>query len=604
MLLERVAATIRLASGLPALVRFRPDGQLTVADRLERQAERLGERTFVLQGDQRISYAGLNAQANRVAHWAREQGVRRGDIVALLMENRPEYLATWLGLSKLGAVSALINTNLAGRALDHALGVSGARQLVVGGECLEALASASRETLAGLTSWISPDPDAPGGGDGPAPPGARSLAEALARAPDHAPPASWRAELRTGDDLFYIYTSGTTGNPKAARFSHLRFFQVGDAFAWAAGTRPDDVEYLALPLYHTAGGVVAVGRALGAGAAIALRRRFSASQFWDDVRRYGATSFQYIGELCRYLLAQPPAKGDRDHAVRIAVGNGLRPDIWAKFQRRFGIPRILEFYGATEGNAALVNLEGKVGAVGRYPFQAISNVRIIRYDVEGDRHPRDARGFCIECRPGEPGELLGRLPSNPKSPAGRFEGYTSKEDTERKILRDVFKLGDAWFRTGDLLQRDDAGYYYFVDRIGDTFRWKGENVSTQEVAEILAGFPGIDMISIYGVEVPGAEGRAGMAAFVLEPGAAFDGAAFHAFSERALPGYAAPVFVRVMKEAPVTGTLKLRKVDLQREGFDAEAVSDPLYLRDDRARSYVRLTPDLLAEIRDGRRRL
>jgi fatty-acyl-CoA synthase len=604
MLLERVAATARLAPGLLMLVRFRPDGRISVADRLERRAAELGARTFLLHGDERISYAGLNARANRVAHWAREQGVRRGDVVALLMENRPEYLATWLGMAKLGAITALINTNLAGRALDHALGVSGARQLVVGGECLEALATASRETLDGVTPWVAPDPEAGGDDAGPAPPGARSLAEALARAPEHDPPASWRAEVRTGDDLFYIYTSGTTGNPKAARFSHLRFFQVGDVFAWAAGTGPDDVEYIALPLYHTAGGVVAVGRALGAGAAIALRRRFSASKFWDDVRRYGATSFQYIGELCRYLLAQPPARDDRDHAVRIAVGNGLRPDIWEKFQRRFGIPRILEFYGATEGNAALVNLDGKVGAVGRYPFQAVSNVRIIRYDVENDRHPRDARGFCIECGAGEPGEMIGRLPSSPKSPAGRFEGYTSQSDSERKILRDVFKQGDAWFRTGDLLQRDGDGYYYFVDRIGDTFRWKGENVSTQEVAEILAGFPGIDMINVYGVAVPGTEGRAGMAAFVLEPGAAFDGAALYAYVDRALPAYAAPVFVRVLKEAPVTGTLKLRKVELQREGFDMEAVGDPIYLRDDAARAYVPLAPEVLSEIRDGRRRV
>jgi fatty-acyl-CoA synthase len=452
-----------------------------------------------------------------------------------------------------------------------------------------------------LETWVQPDADA----DAPAAPpaGARDLAEALAAEPGDDPPLAWRAELRTGDELFYIYTSGTTGNPKAARFSHLRFFQSADAFAWASSAGPEDVEYLVLPLYHTAGGVVGFGRTLCGGGALALRRRFSASQFWDDARRYGATQFQYIGELARYLLAQPPRPDDREHRIRVAIGNGLRPDIWEKFQDRFGLPRILEFYGATEGNAALLNLDGKVGAVGRYPFKAITNVRIIRYDVENDVHLRDARGFCIECPDGEAGELIGRLPSNTKAPVGRFEGYTSKEDSDRKLLRDVFKPGDAWFRTGDLLSRDADGYYYFVDRIGDTFRWKGENVSTQEVAEIVAGFGGMDMICIYGVQVPGADGRAGMLAFVPVGGAAFDGEAFFAFLEGALPRYAAPVFVRILKEAPVTGTFKLRKVELQREGFDPESVSDPLYVRDDAARAYVALDRERLAEIRDGRRR-
>jgi fatty-acyl-CoA synthase len=602
VLLDRTLATLRLAGALRILLRQRPDGRYTLADRFEEQVRRRGDATFLLWGDERIGWAALNARANRVAHWGRAQGLVRGDVVALLMENRPEFPATWLGLSKLGVVTALLNTNLSGRALDHALRVSHARQLVVGAELLPALASASPEEVASRAVWVQPDTEA-GDGSAAPPSGARDLAEAVAAQPGDDPPRAWRDELRTGDDLFYIYTSGTTGNPKAARFSHLRFFQSADTFAWAAGAGPEDVEYLALPLYHTAGGVVAFGRTLYGGGAVALRRRFSASQFWDDARRYGATSFQYIGELCRYLVAQPPRANDREHRVRVAVGNGLRPDVWERFQSRFRLPRIIEFYGATEGNAALVNLDGKVGAVGRYPFKAITNVRIARYDVESESHPRDARGFCIECAPGEPGELLGRLPSSAKAPVGRFEGYTSKEDSERKVLHDVFKPGDAWFRTGDLLYRDDEGYYYFVDRIGDTFRWKGENVSTQEVAEIVAGFGGMDMISVYGVQVPGADGRAGMLAFVPVGDAPFDGAGFFAFVEGALPRYAAPVFVRILKEAPVTGTFKLRKVELQREGFDPEKVSDPLFVRDEAARAYVPFGRELAAEIQDGRRR-
>ena len=602
MLLSRIRATARLAGGLRVLARHRPDGRYTVADRIEERVARHPHRTFLTYAGRRMSYGELNAASNRVAHWALAQGLRAGDVVALLMENRPEYLCVWMGLAKLGVVTALINTNLAGRALDHALRTADADHLIVGSELVDALASLGPEPAPGLRVWVDPDPEGPA--DAPLPAGARDLAAALADAPDDPPDPGLRREVRTGDPLFYIYTSGTTGNPKAARFSHLRFLSAGDGFAWAAGTGPGDVEYVALPLYHSAGGVVAVGRVLAGGGSLALRRRFSASQFWDDVRRHRATCFQYIGEFCRYLLAQPPRPDDRDHTIRAAIGNGLRPDIWREFQERFAIPRIIEFYGATEGNTVMVNLDGKVGAVGYYPFKALNNARIVRYDVETDSHPRSPDGFCIECPPGEPGEMVGRIPRSDWTGAGRFEGYTSKEDTERKILRDVFKKGDAWFRTGDLLYEDAEGYYYFVDRIGDTYRWKGENVSTQEVAEILSGFPGLDMICVYGVQVEGHGGRAGMLAFVPKEGTAFDGQAFYAFTEQALPRYAAPVFVRVLREAQVTGTFKLRKVELQREGYDPGASDDPLFVRDDAAKAYAPLTPEILAAIRDGRQRI
>jgi len=613
MLFEKLRSTARMAALLPALVRHRRDGTYTVADRLEERARAHGDRPFLVYEDREVSYAALDAGANRVAHWAAARGLRRGDAVALLMENRPEYVQTWAGLAKLGVVTALVNTHVSGRALDHALRAAGARHLVVGGECLPALAGASPEVLGALEIWTWPDPPGPSAPSDPAEaslprlPEARELSSLLSEAPADVPDPRLREGLRTGHELFYIYTSGTTGPPKAARFSHQRFLASSDVFARAAGTRPDDVEYLALPLYHTAGGVVALGRALAAGATVALARRFRASRFWDDVRRHRATSFQYIGELCRYLLAQPPREDDADNPIRVAVGNGLRPDVWRPFQERFAIERIVEFYGATEANTALINLEGRVGAVGRVPFRALSNARIVRFDVETESHPRDARGFCIECAPGEPGELLGEVPRGRLAPQGHFEGYTSPEASERKILRDVFREGDAWFRSGDLLYRDEDGYYYFVDRIGDTFRWKGENVSTQEVAEILSGFPGLGMVLVYGVVVPGHEGRAGMLAFAPasegREDADLDGRALYGFVEEHLPRYAAPVFVRALPRAPVTGTFKLRKVDLQREGWDPESVRDPLWVRDDAAKAYVPLTARVAEEIRAGARR-
>jgi fatty-acyl-CoA synthase len=595
-MLDRLLLAARLLPGLPRLTAHKPNGRASVADRIEAQARRRPVHPFLLYRDRELSYGELNATANQVAHWARGQGLVRGDVVALLMENRPEYIATWAGLAKLGVTTALVNTHVTGRGLAHAIATSGARHLVVGEECLERLASASSDAPQDLEVWVAHDAETPR----PVwPSGAHDFDAAVVEQPDDNPDPALRADLVSGDDLFYIYTSGTTGLPKAAHFSHLRFLTMGDIAAFALKLRPRDVHYCALPLYHSAGGAMLVSSVISAGATLALRRRFSASQFWDDVRRYEATCFQYIGEICRYLLHQPPRPDDRQHAVRAIIGNGLRADVWLAFQKRFGIPEIREFYGATEGNAAIMNFENKVGSVGRFPWKVFTNARLVRYDVDADAHVRGPEGLCIECGPDEVGELVGRIPSDPDDPAGRFEGYTSKEATERKVLRDVFAPGDAWFRSGDLLRQDRDGFFYFIDRIGDTFRWKGENVSTQEVAEQLSGCDGIAMVNVYGVEVPGTDGRAGMAALVLSPGAAFDGTAFFRHA-RGLPRYAMPLFVRLLAEQEVTGTFKIRKVDLAREGFDPGRIRDPLYLRDDAAGAYVPLTAEIFAAIRSG----
>ncbi|HXK22305.1 MAG TPA: long-chain-acyl-CoA synthetase [Myxococcota bacterium] len=599
-LLDRLALTARLLPALPKLTAHKPDDRTSVADLVEAQARRRPVQPFLHYGDREQSYGELNRAANQVAHWARGRGLARGDVVVLCMENRPEYVCTWAGLAKLGVTAALINTHLAGRALGHAIATSKARHVIVGEECLPRYAGAAADLPPDLELWIARDREAPPG-DWPG--GAQGLDAALAQQSEENPDASLREGLHSGDDLFYIYTSGTTGLPKAARFSHMRFLGMGDIAAYALSLRPGDVHYCALPLYHSAGGAMLVSSVLSAGAAMALRRRFSATRFWDDVRRHRATCFQYIGELCRYLLQQPPRPDDREHPVRAMIGNGLRADVWSAFQERFAIPVVREFYGATEGNAAIMNFENKVGSVGRFPWKVFSNARIIRYDHDADTPVRGPDGLCIECGEDEVGELVGRLPKRANDPAGRFEGYTSKEATERKLLRDVFARGDVWFRSGDLLRRDRDDFFYFVDRIGDTFRWKGENVSTQEVAEQLGAFPGLFLVNVYGVAVPGADGRAGMAALVLEPGARFDAAAFYLHA-RALPRYAAPLFVRLLAEQETTGTFKIRKVDLQREGFDPASISDPLFVRDDAASAYVPLTREIADEIAAGRRAL
>ena len=599
-LVARVRLTGTLVRAFAKARAHTADSSYTVADRLEARAARHPDLPAILYRDRRISYGELNARANRVAHWASGSGLSRGDAVALLMENRPEFLFCWLGLAKLGVVTALINTHVGGRGLEQALRTSGASTLILGEECAPRLADCSSELTSSLALWSHPDVDRADEAASAPLPGGKNFGAVLEQPADVNPDASVREGLRAGDDLFYIYTSGTTGLPKAARFSHMRFLLSGDVTAQLTGSRPGNVEYVVLPLYHTSGGVVAVSRVLGVGGTLALRRRFSASSFWDDVRKTDARIFQYVGELVRYLVAQPPRENDRDHPLEVAFGNGLRPEVWRQFESRFGVKRIIEFYGATEGNVGFTNVEGRVGSVGRFPFKRLSNARLVHLDPVGGTHPRDARGLCIECEPGEEGELLGRISEG----TARFEGYTSSEDTDRKLLRDVLEPGDVYFRTGDVLRQDAQGFYYFVDRIGDTYRWKGENVSTQEVADALGAFPGIDMVTVYGVEVPGAEGRAGMAAFVSETPERFDPKAFYAFAARSLPDYAVPAFLRLLPEVPMTATFKLRKVDLQRQGFDLAAHDDALYVRDDGAGSYVTWTRDREAELTDGRWRL
>ncbi len=577
---------------LPDLLRSGPRGRLTAADLIERQARRRPGDVFVRFEGRAQTYAQFNAAANRVAHWALAKGLGRGDVVALAMENRPEYLAVWAGLAKAGATTALINTNLRGEALAHALGSAGCRLAIVGAECGEAWSTLAGEAAALEVFFVS-DP----GRESPAPTAAaKPFDDEVAGYSPHDPPRSVRGELRAGDPLFYIYTSGTTGLPKAARFSHGRFVG-GGTYALLAGFGRDDTMYCALPLYHTVGGVMSVHAVLRSGGTLALARRFSATRFWQDIVEMEATAFQYIGELCRYLLNQPVGSWERRHELRFAIGNGLSASVWQAFQKRFGVPRMVEFYGSTEGNVSMVNLAGRPGYVGR-PAPG-TKVALVRFDVEAAAVVRDERGRCVPCRDDEPGELLGRIAEG-RTAAGRFEGYTSREASEKKVLRGVFEDGDAWFRTGDLLARSADGLYRFVDRIGDTFRWKGENVSTQEVAEAVAADPAVALCSVFGVEMPGSEGRAGMAAVVLDAGAALDGEALFERVERELPLYARPAFLRIQAAPDVTGTFKLRKVDLQRQGFDPAQVSDRILYRDDARRSYLRLDANTHQQVLAG----
>jgi fatty-acyl-CoA synthase len=540
---------------------------------VEELGARFGAAPALIGSAQTWSHAQLAARANRYARWALARGIAKGDTVALLLGNCPDYLASWLGITRVGGLAALINTNLSGEALAHCLQVARPKHIVAG----ESLADGF---TASVPVWRHDEDFSraiEGFSGGP-------LTETEQRA------------VSLNDPALLIYTSGTTGLPKAAYVSHRRVMSWTHWFAGMTGAGPQDRLYNCLPMYHSVGGVVATGAVLLGGGAIICREKFSASRFWQDVADSGATIFQYIGELCRYLLASPePAP---PHKLRLAVGNGLSADIWETFQNRFAIPQILEFYAATEGNFSLYNAEGKVGAIGRIPpFLAHRfPTAIVTFDDAAGVPARGPDGLCIPVIRGEAGEAIGKIAGG----AARFEGYTDAAASEKKVLRDVFKSGDAWVRSGDLMRQDVQGFFYFVDRIGDTFRWKGENVATTEVAAAAASAPGVRNACVYGVAVPGANGRCGMAA--LEVGADFDPAAFRAHMASRLPAYARPLFLRIVESLAVTETFKQKKQLLAQEGFDPAAITDPLLA--DCGTGFVALDAALYARINSGLIRL
>jgi fatty-acyl-CoA synthase len=587
-----VRAAMRSLKKLKAI---RENESHTFSDTIEELARTKPNNIAIYFEDRAITYRQFNEEANKYARWVQAQGMGRGDVIALMMENRPEYLIAWLGIIKVGATAALINTNLTGGPLAHCLNISNADHLILGAELAENYSTAADQLARTMTVWAT----------GGKVQGAHDLDAVLSSLPGDALPADIRKDVTLDDDALFIYTSGTTGNPKAARIPHIRLASMMGAFAAGANSTEKDRVYVVLPLYHSAGGVCAVGMALTVGGAVILRRKFSATQFWDDVHKYKATLFQYIGELCRYLLNTEKHPKERKHKLRMVVGNGLRPEIWKPFQKRFRIPHILEFYGATEGNVALMNFDGTEGAIGRIPgwAKAKFNVELVKFDIEKEQPVRGADGFCIRADVGEAGEALGRISDDPDQPTGRFDGYAKKEETEKKILRDVFEKGDAWFRTGDLLRQDKRGYFYFVDRIGDTFRWKGENVATSEVSEAISVFPGVKEANVYGVHVPGTDGRAGMASIVAENGS-LDLDKFRTQMYKELPDYAVPVFLRIQPEMEVTGTFKHRKVELVKEGFDPSTISEPLYFNCPEQKKYVPIDQALYNKIHNGEFRL
>jgi fatty-acyl-CoA synthase len=553
-----------------------------------------GSKQALLSDRESLTYRELTDRANQYARWALKQGLAKGDVVCLLMNNRPEYLAIWLGITSTGAVVSLLNTHLAGPSLAHCIRVVSPKHIITAADCVDRVTAALPHLDSSPVTWVH------GVGDTAHP---RIDLELCHYSAEPLTPQE-RRETVIDDLALYIYTSGTTGLPKAARVTHARVMQWSHWFAGIMQAVPEDRMYNCLPMYHSVGGVQAPGAILVAGGTVVIREKFSASECWSDIRHWDCTLFQYIGELCRYLLHAPSSALETQHRIRLACGNGLAPEVWDAFKHRFSIPQILEFYAATEGNLSLFNVQGKRGSIGHVPGYLAHRFSpaLVLLDIERGEPIRNEHGFCIPCATNQIGEALGKVVDDPASVGRRFDGYTSEEDSQKKVLRNVFEPGDIWIRSGDLMRKDEQGFFYFIDRVGDTFRRKGENVATSEVSAAICEFPGIRHANAYSVAVPGADSRIGMAALVADH--SLDLVGFHQHLANRLPPYARPSFLRIRTGADLTGTFKYTNTELARQGYNPDIIADPLFFDLLESHAFVPLDRNLYDRIQTGQIRL
>ncbi|SPM35519.1 Acyl-CoA synthetase (AMP-forming)/AMP-acid ligase II, partial [Mycobacterium rhizamassiliense] len=549
-----------------------PSAHKSIGTVFQDRAARFADRVFVKFGDQELTYRDANAAANRYAAVLASRGVGHGDVVAIMLRNSPRTVLAMLAAVKCGAVAGMLNYHQRGDVLAHSLGLLDAKVLVAETDLVSAVTESG------------------------APAGTETLTiEDLDRFSVGAPatnPASV-ATVQARDPAFYIFTSGTTGYPKASVMTHRRWLAALAAFG-GLGLRlkSSDTLYSCLPLYHNNALTVAVSSVINSGATLALGKSFSATRFWDEVIANEATAFIYIGEICRYLLNQPAKPTDRKHKVRLIAGNGLRPEIWDEFTKRFGIARVCEFYASSEGNAAFINIFNVPRTTGVSP----TPLAYVQYDPDTGVPLRDDDGRVLRVPAGQPGLLIS--PVNRLQP---FDGYTDQESSEKKLVRNAFREGDCWFNSGDVMSPQGMGHAAFVDRLGDTFRWKGENVATTQVEAALASDKSVEECTVFGVEVPDTGGRAGMAAVKLREGAEFDGASLARAVYDELPSYALPLFVRVVESLEHTTTFKSRKVELRDQAYGSD-VADPLYVLAGRDEGYVPYYDEYAQEIAGGKR--
>ncbi|XP_045250129.2 long-chain fatty acid transport protein 6 isoform X1 [Macaca fascicularis] len=572
------------------LKKYEKRGELvTVLDKFLSHAKRQPRKPFIIYEGDIYTYQDVDKRSSRVAHvFLNHSSLKKGDTVALLMSNEPDFVHVWFGLAKLGCVVAFLNSNIRSNSLLNCIRACGPTALVVGADLLGTVEEILPSLSENISVWGMKDS---------VPQGIISLKEKLSTSSDEPVPRSRHVVSLLKSTCLYIFTSGTTGLPKAAVISQLQALR-GSAVLWAFGCTADDIVYITLPLYHSSAAILGISGCVELGATCVLKKKFSASQFWNDCKKYDVTVFQYIGELCRYLCKQSTREGERDHKVRLAIGNGMRSDVWREFLDRFGNIKVCELYAATESNISFMNYTGKIGAIGRANFfhKLLSTFDLIKYDFQKDEPMRNEQGWCIHVKKGEPGLLISRV--HAKNP---FFGYAGPyKHTKDKLLCDVFKKGDVYLNTGDLIVQDQDNFLYFWDRTGDTFRWKGENVSTTEVVDVIGMLDFIQETNVYGVAISGYEGRAGMASIILKPNKSLDLEKVYEQVVTSLPAYACPRFLRIQEKMEATGTFKLLKYRLVEEGFNPLKISEPLYFMDNLKKSYVPLTRELYDQIMLG----
>ncbi|WP_455912265.1 long-chain-acyl-CoA synthetase [Pseudomonas putida] len=591
-LLRKVPAIVR---ALPRVVRGMRAANVTdpsqpcgLGWQFEQATSRNPDGAALLYGDSVLSYAQANQRANRIAHHLHEQGIGKGDVVALFIENRPELLLSVLAVAKLGGICAMLNTSQTQATLAHSLNLVSPVAIVVGAELAAAYTTVREHVaIAAHRTWFVADQHS-----STSPEGYTDLMAASADGSVENPAST--GQVFFNDPCFYIYTSGTTGLPKAGIMKHGRWTKTAVSFgSIALDMGPDDVLYCTLPLYHATGLCVCWGSAIVGASGFAIRRKFSASQFWDDARKFNATTLGYVGELCRYLLDQPASAQDLDNRVTKMVGNGLRPGVWAQFKQRYGVEHVCELYAASDGNIGFTNVLNFDNTIGF----CLQHWALVDYSNDSGEPVRGGDGFMRKVQTGGQGLLLARI--DEKSP---FDGYTDPEKNRKVVLTDVFEKGDRYFNTGDLLRSIGFGHAQFVDRLGDTYRWKGENVSTTEVENVLLQHPQIAEVVAYGVEIENTNGRAGMVAITpSESLASLDMRELLQFAHGQLPHYAVPLFLRIKVKMETTGTFKYQKVRLKEEAFDpGKAGNDPVYAWLPGSDCYVPVTGDLLAQIQGG----
>ena len=584
----------RMQSVAEEVLAITPESYKNVPILIEKHAKDYPNDAAILFEDKRYTHKEYNEWCNRFANYFQNRvGLKKGDIAVVFMTNRPEIMFTIYGLSKIGVVSSLINTKQRSNPLVHSINIDPGKVFIIGEELIEAFEEVRGELkLSGEQSkhlYFVPDTE-----EIQKPDGFQNLSN-LVKNEDTTNPLT-STTLQAKDPYAYIFTSGTTGLPKAAVITHGHTY--GSSIYWGdtvVGFEHKDVIYITTPLFHSHAINVAYAASLRYGSTIAIRRKFSASKFWDDAIKFKATSFNYIGEICRYLYNQPEKPTDRKHCIKKIVGNGLRNEMWRDFKKRFGIKQIFEFYGATERFAPNIanrfNLNCTVGFT-------LNPYAIVKFDTDTNEPVRDEDGHMIRVKEGEAGLLIGQII------ADDVFIYTSKIADDKKIFRNVFEEGDIYFNSGDLLKeighiKEIYKFTQFVDRIGDTFRWKGENVSTEEVEAVINEFGQVDMSCVYGVLLPNTEGRAGMVSLVTNSHSNedFNFPDFYSMLQEKLPEYAIPKFIRFAPEFNTTATLKIQKGGLKRDGYDITKLTDPLYVLLPNNSGYTLLTEEIYTQI-------